>query len=148
MSFAGSAMTAFDEMAGQAPQMFAIALPGFVLVGTGPCVLRASGYQNALSFRSSRSGGEFDWEPRNISVAGAYRIGARYRNVGMDSRRITVRRAAASWLDSLRRHGSFCPVKNGIGLRWPSGGSSSRHGLAQWLRVNLAAVAGFAGLRP
>ena len=33
MSFAGSAMTAFDvEMAGQALQMFAIALPGFVLV--------------------------------------------------------------------------------------------------------------------
>ena len=33
MSFAGSAMTAFDvEMAGQALQMFAFALPGFVLV--------------------------------------------------------------------------------------------------------------------
>ena len=33
MSFAGSAMKAFDvEMSGQALQMFAIALPGFVLV--------------------------------------------------------------------------------------------------------------------
>ena len=51
MSFAGSAMKAFDvEMSGQALQMFAIALPGFVLVKVLAPAFCASGYQNALSF--------------------------------------------------------------------------------------------------